>query len=157
MPHDKKTADEYQHYLKHGHFPNEPKPSKFGNHKVCWGGMNFDSKWEWERYMELLALEEAEQIHSLQRQVSVILQPQFNRGGEEVRQIKYVADFMYSEYDHDDGEWHRVIEDAKGHQTVVFRLKWKMLKWLYRDEDIRLKLTYRKERGNAQLTSRNLA
>ena len=139
-----KTAKEYQHYLKHGNFPDEPKPSKFGNHKVQWGGMHFDSKWEWERFMELLALEEGEQIHSLQRQVSFELQPAFTRDGEDIKAIRYIADFVYSELDAEDGKWHRVIEDAKGHETVVFRLKWKMLKWLYRDEDIRMKLTFKK-------------
>lgn len=143
-----KSAAEYQHYLKHGHFPNEAKPSKFGNHKVDWGGMIFDSKLEWERYLELLALQEDGRIAYFKRQVPIVLQPEFTRYGESVKAIRYIADFTYSEYDVEDGQWHRVIEDAKGHQTTVFRLKWKMLKWLYRDDDVRLKLTFRKSKGN---------
>lgn len=130
----KATAEDYQHYLKHGHFPDEPKPSKYGNHKVEWGGETFDSKWELERFLELIAMETAGEITELRRQVEFMLQPAFRTyDGEFVRSIRYIADFTYKEQRviDDVARMELVIEDAKGYQTDKFRMKWKMLKWLY--------------------------
>ena len=129
----KVSAEAYQHFLKHGHFPNEPKPSKYGNQKVEWGGETFDSKWEWERWMLLMQMEAAREITKLKRQVEFVLQPAFRTySGEHVRPIKYVADFTYEEPRVIDGVacMALVIEDAKGFETDVFKLKWKMVKWL---------------------------
>lgn len=128
---EKISADEYQHRLKAGTLETA---SKYGNKKVKWGGMTFDSKWEWERYLELSKLQVEEKIWDLERQVRVQLQPQFNRNGETVRGIAYIADFVYKEADKTREYPHLLVyEDAKGFETDVFKLKWKMMKWIFRE------------------------
>lgn len=148
------TPAQYQEYLKDGQVPGEakqPKPSKYGNHKVEWGGMTFDSKWELERYLELIAMETAGEITELKRQVTFVLQPAFESNGEHVRAIKYIADFAYNEIIKvpaftDDGVPRPAIEDAKGFQTDIFRLKWKLLQYLHRDTMTRFILSRKGEK-----------
>lgn len=140
----KASAEDYQHYIKHGHFPNEPKPSKYGNTRVEWGGETFDSKWEWERWMVLMQMEAEGKIRNLKRQVPFMLQPAFDAKGESVRAIKYIADFTYDEHVRVIGgtDFGRpVVEDAKGFETDVFKLKWKLLKWLHRSKTTRFVLS----------------
>jgi hypothetical protein len=51
----------------------------------------------------------------------------------------YIADFVYDEKDKN-GEWLRIIEDAKGMKTDVYRLKKKMVEATY---GIQIRETYR--------------
>ena len=143
------SPEEYQQFLKDGQVPGEakvPKPSKYGNHKVEWGGMKFDSKWELERWLQLVAMETAGEIRALRRQVPHVLQPSFVHLGEKIRAIRYFPDFQYFQ---DDGttNW-LIIEDAKGHQTDVFRLKWKLLQYLHCGERIKFVLSRKGEKVN---------
>lgn len=141
------TPEQYKEFLKSGQVPGEaktPKPSKYGNHKVEWGGMAFDSKWELERYLELMQMEAAGEIRNLRRQVPFVLQPAFDTKGESVREIKYIADFTYDEHVRVIGgtDFGRpVVEDAKGFETDIFKLKWKLLKWLHRSKMTRFFLS----------------
>lgn len=92
--------------------------SKYRNEKTN----GFDSKREYARWIVLEALERAGKIRNLRRQTSIVLQEGFKTAdGRNLRPITYRPDF---EYDTDDGH---VIEDAKGYETPVFKLKEKML------------------------------
>ena len=80
-------------------------------------GIRFASKAEAKRYGELCLLETAGQITALVIHPRFELMPKTVINGVKLRAITYIADFAYRE----DG-W-EVVEDVKGQQTPVFRLK----------------------------------
>lgn len=97
-----------------------PGAAKYSNEKVVVDGIKFDSKREAARYQELKLMEQAKVIKGL------VLQPRFRIeiGGVEVRyasgrQVVYVADFEYW----DNERKTRVVEDAKGMPTPLYKLK----------------------------------
>lgn len=99
--------------------------SKYHNHKT----KGFDSAKEWRRNQELEALQRAGEISELNRQVPFVLMPSYTiadettrQGFRTVREIRYIADFTYRLKDGT-----RIIEDVKGMQTDVFKLKRKLL------------------------------
>ncbi len=99
--------------------------SKYGNRKT----KGFDSAKEWRRNQELEALQRAGEISELNRQVPFVLMPSFAlpdkttiQGFRTVREIRYIADFTYRLKDGT-----RIIEDVKGMQTDVFKIKRKLL------------------------------
>ena len=83
-------------------------------------GETFDSKREAARWGELRLMQRAGLIDDLRRQVSIPLDgrdgPILTPTGQHMR---YVADFVY--VDLNTGV--RVVEDAKGHPTDVYRMK----------------------------------
>ncbi|WP_420013955.1 DUF1064 domain-containing protein [Tateyamaria sp.] len=95
--------------------------NKFGAIATTVDGIRFDSVKEARRWGELRLLEKAGEIRNLQRQVRIPLE---GRDGP-LRHIKsnraavYVADFVY--FDCRLGV--EVIEDSKGVETDVFKLK----------------------------------
>lgn len=91
------------------------RPSKYRSVKTVVGDVTFDSKAEARRWSELLLLERGGVITELVRQ------PQFAFFIGEKLIFRYIADFKYFE-----GE-REVIEDVKGVQTPVFRLKRKLI------------------------------
>ena len=96
--------------------------SKYGNKKVEINGIQFDSKREARRYLDLKAMEMAGQIQNLQLQVKYQLIPSQKIDGKVVeREVTYVADFVYEQ----DGTV--VVEDSKGHRTKDYILKRKMM------------------------------
>lgn len=95
--------------------------SKYYNRKTTIDGITFDSKKEALRYQELKFLEIAEEIHSLTLQPKFVLQESFKHNGKTYRKIEYIADFSYLIDDI------IIIEDVKGVQTDVFKIKEKML------------------------------
>lgn len=95
--------------------------SKYYNRKTTIDGITFDSKKEALRYQELKFLETAEEIHSLTLQPKFVLQEGFKNNGKTYRKIEYIADFSYLIDDI------IIIEDVKGVQTDVFKIKEKML------------------------------
>lgn len=114
---------------------NKPSKRKKYNNTVCYyQGAKFDSKKELERYLILKDKEKRGEIFELKRQVKITIQPSFKTpDGKTVREIYYLADFVYlkpvyicgvfSEYKH-------VIEDVKGGnatKTAVYKLKKKLL------------------------------
>lgn len=102
---------------------------KYGAVKTTVDGITFDSKREAERYMELRILEKAGEIKNLALQPAFELQPGFvNAKGKKVRSIVYKADFAYTE----NGVY--VVEDVKGMETDVFKLKRKMFDFKYGNE-----------------------
>ena len=101
--------------------------SKYGNRRIKIDGYSFDSTKEGNRYMELKYMLAAGKIKDLQLQKPFILQEAFRaKDGSWVRDIRYICDFYY--YDYDKDEW--IIEDVKSAATKdnsVYRLKKKMM------------------------------
>ena len=100
--------------------------SKYGNKRVTVDGIRFDSIREANRWQELKLMERAGAVRDLQRQVSFELIPSQRVNGRQLKPIQYIADFSYL-----DERGNRVIEDSKGVQTPVYRIKKRMLLWLY--------------------------
>ena len=94
---------------------------KYGNKKTVVNGIKFDSKWEAERYLYIKSLERAGRVKDLELQVS------FNLIVNDQKICAYIADFRYKREDKD-GEWHEIVEDAKGVETPEFKLKKKLMK-----------------------------
>lgn len=99
--------------------------NKYGNKKT----KGFDSAKEWRRNQELEIMQRAGEISELNRQVPFVLMPSYTisdkttkQGFKTVREIRYIADFTYRLKDGT-----RIIEDVKGMQTDVFKLKRKLL------------------------------
>lgn len=100
--------------------------SKYYNQKITVDGITFDSRKEYRRYRELCLMERAGEIDNLERQVKFELIPTQKKNGKVVeRACSYVADFVYNE----NGE--QVVEDAKGVRTKEYKIKRKMMRWLY--------------------------
>lgn len=101
----------------------QQRGSKYGNKKVEVDGIQFDSKKEARRYLELKAMEAAGEIKNLRRQFKFLLIPSQRIDGKVVeREVSYVADFTY--YDKD-GSF--IVEDTKGFRTPDYILKRKMM------------------------------
>lgn len=97
------------------------KKSKYNNRKIEADGYTFDSIAEYHRYTELKLLQIAGEISNLRVHPVYPLQKSFlTPEGKSVRSIKYEADFDYQENDV------TVVEDVKGVETAVFKLKHKM-------------------------------
>lgn len=93
--------------------------SKYHNRKED----GFDSRKEQRRYQELQLMQRAGEIKELQRQVRFHLLPNQYRNGKCIlRGSDYIADFTYRLRD---GTF--VVEDAKGFQTDVYKLKKKLM------------------------------
>jgi hypothetical protein len=95
--------------------------SKYRNHKVTVGALNFDSKAEARRYGELVVLQRAGMISELK------LQEKFTLIGKQKgeRAASYIADFTYMER----GEL--VVEDVKGMKTREYVLKRKLMLFVH--------------------------
>ena len=106
---------------------------KYNAKKTTIDGITFDSKAEARRYGELKLLEKAGQIHHLKLQPSFVLLPTFTDStGKTQRGIKYVADFSYSE------NYVQVVEDVKGVETPVFKIKAKLFRHQYPGLELRV-------------------
>ena len=105
---------------------------KYRNKKTQIGMYVFDSIAESKRYKELALLEKAGQIKGLELQPKFLLQEGFKKNGKTYRKIEYIADFMYIE----NGKV--IIEDVKGMETDVFKLKRKMFEYKYPEFELRI-------------------
>lgn len=104
------------------------RTNKYGNQRVEFDGHTFDSKAEFRRYLELKRLEAAGEIGELEVHPTFELQESFEHEDETVRAIIYEADFAYYE------QGRRVVEDVKGYETKVWRVKKKLFLRRYGDE-----------------------
>ena len=86
-------------------------------------GCVFASKKEARRYRVLKQLEERGVITELKLQPAYVLLDAFQHAGKTVKAIRYIADFEYQQ------EGKTIIEDVKGVETDVFKLKRKWF-WL---------------------------
>lgn len=108
--------------------------NKYNARKTKVLGHTFDSKAEANRYLYLLALEQKGAIIGLELQPRFPLQEGYvNGNGKKIRPIAYVADFFYT--DAETGEM--VVEDVKGRETDVYRLKKKLFEKKYKPLTIR--------------------
>lgn len=90
--------------------------SKYGNKPVEIDGIRFDSTRESKRWQELKLLEKAGVISDLKRQVTFRL----DVNGQHI--CRYIADMVYQE------NGLLIVEDVKGVQTDVFKIKAKLMK-----------------------------
>lgn len=104
------------------------KESKYKNKKTIVNGIEFDSRKEAKRYQELLLLQKSGIITDLKRQVPYILVPVFNLNKKRYRAMNYVADFVYKENNKE------VVEDTKGYRTEVYKIKKKLMAYIYQIE-----------------------
>jgi hypothetical protein len=81
---------------------------------------------EAERYIELHKMEQEGTITSLILQPKYLLQEGFKKNGKTHRAIIYIADFSYLD---NMGILH--IEDVKGVETDVFKIKRKIFEFKY--------------------------
>ncbi len=99
---------------------------KYNARRAEAGGRRFDSQAEAARYSELVLLEAAGAIIGLEVHPRFELQPAFTDGdGRRWPAITYEADFSYTE------GGAAIVEDVKGYQTAVFRLKRKLFLQAY--------------------------
>lgn len=111
--------------------------SKYHSKKITLNGITYDSKKEAKRHQELLLLERAGAIQSLQTQVKYVLIPAQRepdkvgkRGGTIKgklieRECAYIADFVYIE----NGQ--TVVEDTKGYRTTDYKIKRKLMLYIH--------------------------
>ena len=104
------------------------KESKYKNKKTIVNGIEFDSKKEANRYQELLLMQRAGIITDLKMQVPYTLVPAFNLNKKRYRAMNYVADFVYKENDQE------IVEDTKGYRTEVYKIKKKLMAYIYQIE-----------------------
>lgn len=115
-----------------------PTRSKYGNKKVVYKDITFDSKKEMEHYIELEEKLKKGKICNLRRQVPFVLIPTIYE--DYVKHLKtkdkimtrckhrkatYVADFVY-----EDAEGKEYVVDTKGIKTEEYKLKKKMMYYL---------------------------
>ena len=101
----------------------KPDPSKYRNVRVEDDGYKFDSKAEHRRYKNLCLLQKANEIADLEVHPKYVILDSFkDRKGKTIRKITYEADFQYT--DIRTGE--TIVEDVKGVETAVFKIKKKM-------------------------------
>ena len=109
--------------------------NKYNARKTTVCGHTFDSKKEAERDRVLLSKEQAGEISALTIHPRFEIMPKFkDRTGKTHRSINYVGDFEYIE--EPDKTW--VVEDVKGVQTQVFRIKKKLFLREYPGVDFRI-------------------
>ena len=106
--------------------------SKYKNQKTQIDMYIFDSAKEAKRYKELKLLERAKEISNLELQPRFLLQESFKKNGKTYRKIEYVADFQYIE----NGK--TIVEDVKGLQTDVFKIKHKLFEKKYPELELRI-------------------
>ena len=106
--------------------------NKYRNKKIQIDRYVFDSIAEGQRYRELALLEKAGKISKLELQPRFLLQESFKKNGKTYRKIEYVADFKYIENSK------TIVEDVKGIQTDVFKLKHKLFEKKYPDLELRI-------------------
>ena len=112
--------------------------NKYKSHKTSVNGVIFDSKKEYNRYIELTLLSRSGAIKGLKRQVKFELIPaqyepdiinprgKVKKGKLIERAVSYIADFVYT-----DENGKTVVEDTKGFRTKDYIIKRKLLLYMH--------------------------
>ena len=108
--------------------------NKYNSRRITIDNYTFDSIRESERYGELKLMEKAGEICNFEVHPEIELQPSFTYRGNGIRAIKYEADFSYVE------NGVQIFEDLKGFETQLFRAKWKMLLYKFRNSTIEFRI-----------------
>lgn len=98
---------------------------KYKNKKIEIEGILFHSKGEAKRYQELCLLQKTGEIFDLEIQKKYILQEKYTKNTRKVREITYIADFVYKD------KKGVVVEDFKGFRTEMYKLKKKIFEYKY--------------------------
>lgn len=106
--------------------------NKYKNKKTQVDMYVFDSIAESKRYKELALLERVGEIQDLQLQPKFLLQESFKKNGKTYRKIEYRADFKYIQ----NGK--TIVEDVKGKETDVFKLKHKLFEKRYPELELKI-------------------
>ena len=106
--------------------------NKCTNKKVIVDDYIFDSIQESKRYKEQKLLLKAGEIQDLELQPHFLCQESFKKNGKTYRKIEYIADFKYIE----NGKI--IVEDVKGLQTDVIKLKHKLFEKKYPELELRI-------------------
>lgn len=106
--------------------------NKYKARKTVVNGIQFDSKKEANRFIQLMELQNQGKISLLKMQVPFTLIPNQYVGKKCVeRAVKYVADFEYWDNEKDC----KIVEDVKGFKGgagyAVFRIKKKLMRWIH--------------------------
>lgn len=93
---------------------------KYGNKPCQVGAEKYRSQRERDRHQVLMMMQRAGKIAGLTREVPFMLAQSVKIEGEKRARpaVRYVADFIYCTAD-----GRQVVEDAKGFQTPLYRLK----------------------------------
>lgn len=108
--------------------------SKFHAKKVTEDGITFDSRMEHARYCQLITLVRAGDIYGLTIHPSFELAPKTTVNGKKLRAIKHELDFSYYE----EGNSTLIVEDTKGVETAIWRLKYNLFQRRYPHIDYRV-------------------
>ena len=112
--------------------------NKYKSRKTSVNGVIFDSKKEYDRYIELTLLSRSGAIKGLKRQVKFELIPaqyepdiinprgKVKKGKLIERAVSYIADFVYT-----DENGKTVVEDTKGFRTKDYIIKRKLLLYIH--------------------------
>lgn len=130
MSHVTITADEYRHMA-----AAKPKAAhKYNAKRAELDGHRFDSQAEARRYAELRLMEREGLVHDIRLQPRFVLQESFkDTTGARYRAIEYRADFQYTET-----SGCVVVEDVKGVDTPVWKLKEKLFRKRYPQVELRV-------------------
>lgn len=116
------------------------KNAKYRSAKTNINGINFDSKKEARRWVELCFMQQQGLIQNLERQVKFLLIPtqyetyeRYGKNGQRLkdgeklveRECAYYADFVYYE------NGVRIVEDTKGVKTADYIIKRKLMRWIH--------------------------
>lgn len=102
--------------------------TKYGNKKVAFDGILFDSIAEKNFYQYLKGEELRGNLRAVETQPVFLLQEGFTKNGENYKPITYIADFRYID---NDGNTRIVDIKTKATETEVFRLKRKLFEKRY--------------------------
>ena len=95
----------------------EKKKSKYHSKKVVLDGIEFDSKKEADRYVQLLLMQRGGDI------VGLKVHPRFELAINHMKICAYEADFSYF----DKRCLKQIVEDTKGYRTRAYRIKKKLM------------------------------
>ena len=115
-------------------FTNFYHKNKYNNKKIILDDIIFDSQKEAKRYAVLKILLRGGEIEDLKLQPEFILQESFVKNGKKFRPITYKADFQYYSVK----ENKIVVEDVKGIETEVFKIKRKLFEHKFPDFELTL-------------------
>lgn len=142
MPTEKITVDEYRRRVKIGDLVNtqnehaHPRSHKFGAEQTSVDGVVFSSRLEAERYVVLTHAQRKNLISGLKLQPQFEVQRAFRYKNRHIRPVLTVMDFQYEVYV--DGTRHIVVEDTKGFDNPLSRLKRKLFLAKYGHLDFRI-------------------
>lgn len=111
-----------------------PGSGKYNAQPVTIGEYRFDSIKEANRYRELVLLEMAGEVTNIIVHPKYELQPAFSKNGKSYRAISYEANFQYK--DLTTGKL--VVEDVKGFETEVWKIKQKIFLYHFPGVDFRV-------------------